>query len=230
MILNGFYNKSQIEFIGYEIKYEFMTPEQLTFALKRSLDLYNKLYPPPPHRSLFGNLFKGVILTTVVGGIIALTGGTILAAMGTSLSQVMGVIGVAGNATAVQGGVMATIQSSASIISGTGMVYKTVTGKNPPGDLMKISNLITSKSAFTAMKKITVDQLGSRGVIIQKKDVKSNAIINEEIKREQLKMALKLKILANKESEKTGIPLSVENKFKLSTLLIPLFFVLVKKL
>ena len=64
--LSGFYDKSEVAFLGQEINYKFMTLKELDKSLADSIALFNELFPPK--KSFFTKAL------TVAGTLVAIVG------------------------------------------------------------------------------------------------------------------------------------------------------------
>lgn len=209
-VLNGFYEKSEVEFLGEEINFKFMTSAQLDNEIVKSIKLYNELYPPyDGWMNTAGKLVK----VAVIGGAVAISAGGVLAAYGVSLPVAFtAATGQAATAATASSAAFSTIASGASYVSGAGLVYSAVTGKTPPEKLMAAADLINSPTATNAMEKLAKREMERQGVKLQDKDKKSNEALRERIKKEQQKMSDKLRQSAVIESENSGLPMPEKRK------------------
>lgn len=188
--LAGFYRKTEVAFLGRELNFKLMTPEQLDEAIEESITLYNELYPPPPKPKWRKYLNTG-IQVGVVGGAAAVAGGAILASYGISAETAAAAASSAMKATAAKGSVLANVQKGASAVSAAGLVYGKVTGETPE-DLVKAAELIKSPTAGDAMLFVAKDQLNDMGQDIQAGNKAANDALRERIKAEQQQMSDKL--------------------------------------
>lgn len=207
-VLNGFFRKSEIEFIGKEIDFKFMTPLQLNKEIANGIALYNELYPPKS--SFMRKVASGVMLA----GIVAVTGGAILASYGVGMGTALGTVFGAGSATAAAGSTVASIQTAASGISAAGLLYGKVTGDTPE-DLIKTANLIKSENALEAMTKVAKEELRKKGVELQADDIASNDALRERLKQEQKLLSEKMLIAADKKAATLGQPTPEKAKLPL---------------
>lgn len=203
MILHGFYTKSEIDFLGQQINFAMMTPAQLDETLVTSINLYNKLYPPPPKKGKFMNK---VITIGIIAGVGVMTGGALLAAYGLPATTAAAAASSTASALSLPSislPSLASIQTAASYVSGAGIVYGKVTGDTPKA-LMQAADLIQSDSALNAMEKVAKHELNKKGMEIQADDEASNAALRERLRKEQQQLAQKLEQAANKKALAMG--------------------------
>lgn len=198
--LGQFYRKSELEFIGEEIDYAFMTPKQLNNALTESINTFNKLYPPPPKK---GKFMRTVINVGLVAGTMAVAGGAVLAAYGVSAPAATAAATSAATSAGASIPSMASVQAAAGYASKAGLVYTAVTGDSPE-NLMKAADLISSDSATDAMEKVARHELEKRGAEIQAEDQASNDALRARIEKEQAAMAEKMRQAAIDKSKQIG--------------------------
>ena len=197
--LSDFYKKSEIEFLGKEINFKFMTINQLNDEIAKSIALYNQMYPP---KDKFMRKVAGAILIT---GTVAVTGGAILAAYGVGMGTAAGAVFGAGTATAATGSTIASIQGAASAIGGAGLLYGKITGETPE-DLVKVAQLIKSENALEVMTTVAKDELSKKGVELQKGNKVSNDALKERLKKEQQLLSEKMMIAADNKAQELGQP------------------------
>ena len=200
--LSGFYRKTEVAFLGEQIDFTLMTPKQLDQALIESIELYNKLYPPPPKKSKF---MTKIAKTGLVVGLAAFTGGTILAAYGVGMGTVFGTVAGAAKAAAPAGGLLAKLQTGASAVKAAGGVYGKVTGDTPE-NLMKAADYIQSDNALDLMTKVAKDELTDAGMEIQAENEAANAALRERLKKEQAELSGKMKQAAAEKAAQQGQP------------------------
>ncbi len=218
---SGFYRKSEIEFIGSEIDFSFMTDAQLDRAIYESIILYNKLFPRK--KSRFHKYFK----TAVIVGITAGSGAAVLASYGMTIESAMATAEWVGGISATSGSSLATVQSAATGISVAGMLYGKVTGEKP-NDLLKAADLISSKNAGDVMEKVAMKELSRRGGAIQTGNIDAQNALREKIRREQLRLAENLRKQAAVKANQQGqtLPDKKSGAFNLIALATP--FILMK--
>ncbi len=220
--LDGFYRKNELQFLGVQYNFSIMTTVQINKALADGITLYNRLYPPQKSNNILGEIVK----VAVISGLIALSGAAVLAAIGVPVSSAVSTVSMVGTATAHAGSVIAVTQEVAGGISTGGMIYAKITGSKPD-DLIKAAGIISSKSGFDLLKNTTLDQLAKHGARVQANDNKSNALLNERIKREQQSMAEKLRVLAATKAKNEGVVLTTK-KINPLTFIAPVAIYLLK--
>ncbi len=209
--LGDFYRKSEVEFLGTEINFRFMTVEQLDKTIAESIALYNKLYPPKT--SGFDKFMRQAIPIVVIGGAAVVSGGAILSAYGVGMGTAAGAVSSALTVSIGEGAVLTSIQSGATAIAAGGALYGKVTG-DTPDDLIKVSKLIKSDNALDIMEKVAKDELAKKGVELQQGDKNSNNALRERLKKEQQVLSEKMVIAANKKAESLGQETPSSKKIK----------------
>jgi len=211
--LGDFYRKSEVEFLGKEINFRFMTPKQLDQAIAESIALYTKLYPPKK-KSGFSKFMETATMAVMVAGTAGVAGAAILSAYGVGVGTALGTVFGAGTATAAAGSTIASVQTAASAVAGAGLLYGKVTGDTPE-DLVKAAQLVKSENALDAMQKVATEELHKKGVALQADDTASNDALRERLKKEQQLMSEKLTMAANQKAEQLGQPTPTKSKFSL---------------
>lgn len=199
--LNDFYRKSEVEFLGKEINYRFMTPQQLNATIAQSIALYNKLYPPKQMTG-FDKFMRKAIPVIAIAGLAVVSGGAILAAYGVEMGTAIGAVTGAGSAGAASS-TIASIQTGATYISTAGALYGKVTG-DTPDDLMKVAELVKSESALDAMELVAREEMIKKGINMQAGDKASQAALRERLKKEQQVLSEKMMIAADKKAQSLG--------------------------
>lgn len=219
---DGFYIKSEIEFIGSEIDFKFMTPAQLNKAIYDAIVLYNKLYPPRK-KSRFNKAFK----VAVIAGISMGVGAAVLASYGMTMQSAMATAKFAGGATAQAGGTLATVQKTATGITVAGSLYGKVTGEKP-ADLLKVADMVSSKNALDVMEKVTLSELDKRGATIQSGNVAAQNALREKLSREQQQLAENLRRQAAQKAQNQGVELPSKKSNMMNLVALATPFILLK--
>lgn len=206
--LGDFYRKSEVEFLGKEINFKFLTPEQLDNEIAKGIALYNEMYPPRDR-----GFMVDVIKVGMVGAAVVMTGGAVLAAYGVGMGTAVGAVVGAGSATAAAGSTIASVQTAASAIAVSGALYGKVTGDTPE-DLIKVSQLVTSENALDIMEKVAKDELAKKGVKLQKGDKASNDALKERLRKEQQILSEKMMLAADEKAKSLGQPTPEKQKIK----------------
>lgn len=205
--LGDFYRKSEVEFLGTEINFKFMTVDQLNNEIVKSIALYNEMYPPK------NPFMRKVVTAGLILGAVAVTGGAVLAAYGVGMGTAIGTVVGASSATAVAGSTIASVQTAASAIAVGGALYGKVTGDNPE-DLIKVAQFVKSENALDIMEKVAKDELAKKGVELQRGDKASNNALKERLRKEQQILSEKMMIAADTKSQELGQPTPSSKKIK----------------
>jgi len=219
---DSFFRKSEIEFIGSEINFSFMTDRQLDKAIYDSIILFNKTFPPPK-KSRFNKVFK----VAVISGIALGTGAAVLASYGMSVESAWATAKWAGGATAKAGGGLATVQKAATGIAAGGMLYGKVTGETPK-DLVKVADMVSSKNALDVMEKVATDELDKRGATIQDNNTGAKLALREKLAREQKVLAENLRKQAAIKANNQGQPLPNKKSSLMNVVALVTPFILMK--
>lgn len=200
--LAGFYDKSEVEFLGREINFAFMTPAQLDKAIIESAALYNQLYPPK-QKSGFDKFMRKAVPVVIMGGAVAVTGGAILASYGIGMGTALGTVSTAVTASAGTGSVLASVQGAASAVAAGGLLYGKVTGETPE-DLVKVAEMVKSENALDAMQLVANEELAKKGAAIQAEDAESQAALRERLRKEQQILSDKMLLAADQKAQTLG--------------------------
>lgn len=200
--LAGFYDKSEVEFLGEEINFKFMTPLQLEKTIIESAALYNQLYPPK-QKSGFDKFMRKAVPVVVLAGAVVVSGGAVLAAYGVGMGTAVGTVSSAVTASVGTGSVMASVQGAASAVAAGGMLYGKVTGDTPE-DLVKAAELVKSENALDAMQMVANEELAKKGAAIQAEDKASQDALRERLRKEQQVLADKMQLAADQKAQALG--------------------------
>ncbi len=178
--LSGFYRKTEQSFIGGEINYKFMTSKQLDTEIKKSIALSKILFPAATFSP-----FEKALSAVAIGGAIAVAGAAIIAAYGVPSATAAETL--PGGATAAN---VSAVQSAATVASASGV--SPVTGA-------ALIPALKSKTAFSVLKGLALTVLAKKGMSVAKNDTRTNALLDQRIKLEQQKIAIKAALLKKQE-------------------------------
>jgi len=195
--LSGFFDKTELQFVGQYLNYTFATNDQLEAMTANGLITYNEMYPPDV--SFLNKVGKVGAIAAVV---VVAAGAAAFAYSGVAVATAPAV----GQATAISNSISSSwafksMQTVSSVVTGAGAIYSKLTGEPPSEKLQKAADIFNSENVTDTIKKGVDFQLKQQNIKLDPDNKEANAALNERIKREQEEYAGQLRKLAEDQRE-----------------------------
>lgn len=210
-VLADFYRKDEAALYVNPLEFHLMTDKQLAAHILAGVRIYNSMFPPDKGLNPLAILAVVVVAVAAVAAVAAAgtaSAGSAAAASASATAAAPGVATVSATVGAPAASVASTVQSVAGYISKAGAVYSKATGKNPPDKLVAAADILGSGSASEAVKAGVNYQMKQEGLEIAKDDKNAQAALAVMAQREQEKYAKQLRLAAEQESKRLGVPIT----------------------